>query len=75
MSAAPAAAPKFKEGGCCDKAVKAGGACTHPCCVEAAAAGKVCEKCNPGAGGQGALPTAPKAEPAKPVVIAVTGMT
>ena len=36
----------FKAGGCCDKAEKAGNACNHPCCKDAVAAGKVCEKCN-----------------------------
>ena len=36
----------FKAGSCCDKAEKAGGACAHPCCVKAAAEGKVCERCN-----------------------------
>ena len=59
VSAVPAsAAPalKFKEGSCCDKAAKAGGACSHPCCKDAEAAGKACEKCN--GAGQGAL--APK---------------
>lgn len=37
---------KYKDGGCCDKAKKAGKACDHKCCVEAEKAGKVCEKCN-----------------------------
>ena len=37
---------KIKEGGCCDKAIKAGKTCEHPCCVTAAKDGKVCEKCN-----------------------------
>ncbi|MEZ0274455.1 MAG: hypothetical protein ACAH88_06085 [Roseimicrobium sp.] len=37
---------KYKEGGCCDKAAKAGKKCEHPCCVDAEKAGKVCEKCN-----------------------------
>jgi hypothetical protein len=42
-------APKkaFKEGGCCDKAQKAGKTCEHKCCVAAEAEKKVCEKCNP----------------------------
>ena len=42
-------APKkeYKEGGCCDKAQKAGKTCEHPCCVKAEKEGKVCEKCNP----------------------------
>jgi hypothetical protein len=33
--------------GCCDDAKKAGKECAHKCCVEAAKAKKVCEKCNP----------------------------
>ncbi len=37
---------KYKEGGCCDKAIKAGKTCEHPCCVKAEKDGKVCEKCN-----------------------------
>jgi hypothetical protein len=37
---------KFSAGSCCAKALAAGTACTHPCCVEAAKAGKICEKCN-----------------------------
>lgn len=41
-----AAESKYKAGGCCDKAEKAGKKCAHPCCVEAEKAGKVCEKCN-----------------------------
>ena len=41
-----AAEPKYKEGGCCDKAAKKGEKCAHPCCVEAEKAQKVCEKCN-----------------------------
>jgi hypothetical protein len=41
-----AADGKIKEGGCCDKAKKAGKECAHPCCVAAAKEGKVCEKCN-----------------------------
>lgn len=41
-----AADSKYKAGGCCDKAEKAGKKCAHPCCVEAEKAGKVCEKCN-----------------------------
>lgn len=40
------AAPKYKEGSCCDKAAKKGEKCKHPCCVDAEKAGKVCEKCN-----------------------------
>ena len=34
------------EESCCQKAIAAGKACTHPCCVEAAKDGKVCDKCN-----------------------------
>ena len=45
-SAAPDLSAQFKAGGCCDKAAKGGGTCTHPCCAEALAAGKVCENCN-----------------------------
>jgi hypothetical protein len=37
---------KYKEGGCCDKAKKAGKECDHKCCVAAEKEGKVCEKCN-----------------------------
>ena len=37
---------QYKEGGCCDKAKKAGEACKHKCCVAAEKDGKVCEKCN-----------------------------
>jgi YHS domain-containing protein len=36
----------YKSGSCCDKAVKNGDACSHGCCVTAAAAGKACAKCN-----------------------------
>jgi len=32
---------------CCEKAKAKGEECKHKCCVEAAKAGKVCEKCNP----------------------------
>jgi hypothetical protein len=32
---------------CCEKAKKAGKACEHKCCIEAARNKKVCEKCNP----------------------------
>jgi hypothetical protein len=32
---------------CCDKAKAKGEACAHPCCKDAAKAGKTCEKCNP----------------------------
>ena len=32
---------------CCEAAKKAGKACDHKCCVEAAKNKKVCEKCNP----------------------------
>ena len=39
-------AKKYKEGGCCDKAIKAGKTCEHPCCVKAEKDGKACEKCN-----------------------------
>jgi hypothetical protein len=42
----PAAEHKYKEGGCCDKAKKAGKTCEHPCCVKAEKDGKMCEKCN-----------------------------
>jgi hypothetical protein len=35
------------QAGCCDDAKKAGKACSHKCCVEAVAAKKTCEKCNP----------------------------
>lgn len=41
-----AAESKYKEGSCCDKAAKKGEKCTHPCCVAAEKAGKVCDKCN-----------------------------
>lgn len=41
-----AADKEYKPGGCCDKAAKKGEKCAHPCCVEAEAANKVCEKCN-----------------------------
>ncbi|MCP5557457.1 MAG: hypothetical protein H7A55_06855 [Verrucomicrobiaceae bacterium] len=41
-----AAEKKYKAGGCCDKAAKAGEKCEHPCCVKAEAEGKVCAKCN-----------------------------
>ncbi len=37
---------KFTAGSCCAKAVAAGSACAHPCCVAAAKEGKICEKCN-----------------------------
>ncbi|MCX6919137.1 MAG: hypothetical protein NTX41_07550 [Verrucomicrobia bacterium] len=48
--AAPAVdTSKFKTGGCCEKADKAGKPCAHPCCVKAAKDAKVCEKCNPAA--------------------------
>ena len=36
----------FTAGSCCDKAAKAGGACTHPCCVEATSKELVCAACN-----------------------------
>jgi hypothetical protein len=39
-------APKYQEGGCCDKAAKRGEKCIHPCCVKAAKSGKVCDHCN-----------------------------
>jgi hypothetical protein len=39
-------APKYQEGGCCDKATKRGDKCNHPCCVKAAKVGKVCDHCN-----------------------------
>ncbi len=46
-SGVPAAiSAMFKADGCCDKAEKAGTACDHQCCIDAVAAGKVCEKCN-----------------------------
>ena len=34
------------EQSCCQKAIADGKKCEHPCCVEAAKAGNVCEKCN-----------------------------
>ena len=37
---------QFTAGSCCDRARKAGNSCTHPCCVTAAEAGKVCAACN-----------------------------
>ncbi len=37
---------KVVAGSCCDKKIKAGETCSHPCCVDAAKEGKVCEKCN-----------------------------
>jgi hypothetical protein len=40
----------FTPDSCCAKAHANGDTCEHPCCVEAASAGTVCEKCNPGAG-------------------------
>jgi hypothetical protein len=46
LSISAADKPKLKEGGCCDKAAKAGKTCEHPCCVTAAKDGKVCAKCN-----------------------------
>lgn len=33
------------EKSCCEKAKADGKECTHKCCVEAAKAGKACEKC------------------------------
>jgi len=45
-AAPPATRPALKEGGCCDKAVKAGGECKHPCCVAASEKHEVCTKCN-----------------------------
>ena len=44
--------PQFTEGGCCDKAAKAGKECAHKCCVAAAKEGTVCEKCNKPAEGK-----------------------
>ena len=44
--AATTSALQFKAGSCCAKAAAAGGACTHPCCVEAAKKGQVCAACN-----------------------------
>src|SRR6185295_1507921 len=32
---------------CCKATIKAGKKCKHECCVKAAEAGKVCEKCHP----------------------------
>ena len=32
---------------CCETAKKAGKACEHKCCIEAAKNKKSCEKCNP----------------------------
>ena len=37
---------RFKDGSCCARADAAGKACTHPCCVAAAAKGEVCAACN-----------------------------
>jgi len=45
------AAAQFDEGSCCAVAVAAGTTCDHPCCVEATAENRVCEKCNPTAAG------------------------
>lgn len=42
-----ALATQFKADSCCDKAHKGGTVCEHPCCKEALAANKACEKCNP----------------------------
>lgn len=39
----------FDAEGCCATALAEGKACEHPCCIEAAAKGEVCAKCNPGA--------------------------
>ncbi len=33
--------------GCCEATVEAGLKCKNKCCVKAAKAGKVCEKCHP----------------------------
>jgi hypothetical protein len=46
LTAADKEKPKYKDGGCCDKAAKKGETCKHECCVAAAKDGKVCEKCN-----------------------------
>ncbi len=49
----------FSKDSCCAKAYEDGGkACTHPCCVKAAAADMACEKCNPGSGERQKLETA-----------------
>ncbi len=45
-AAKTAAAPKYKAGSCCDKAVAAGKTCAHPCCIEAEKSGTVCAACN-----------------------------
>ena len=58
-----AAAPQLKPGGCCDKAKQEGRDCNHPCCKDAAAAGKVCSKCNPGTDTASAPKEAKKTEP------------
>lgn len=41
-----ALAAGFKPDSCCDKANKEKKVCEHPCCKEALAANKVCQKCN-----------------------------
>jgi mono/diheme cytochrome c family protein len=51
---APESTPKdlaflFDAESCCAKGKAEGKACDHPCCVEAAAKGEVCLKCNAGA--------------------------
>ncbi len=43
LIAGPAAFASEKN--CCEKAKADGKECTHKCCVEAAKAGKACEKC------------------------------
>jgi len=46
FGAEKAAAPKKKT--CCEEAIAKGGECKNRCCMAAHAAGKSCEKCNPG---------------------------
>lgn len=41
----PATTVAAAKPGCCKSAEAAGHACDHPCCVEAAKQGKVCQKC------------------------------
>ncbi|MFT5192139.1 MAG: hypothetical protein ACI9DF_005179 [Verrucomicrobiales bacterium] len=54
-----ALASLFDDGSCCHKAHAKDEACAHECCIKAAAEGKVCLKCNPGAEGK-AVPAAKK---------------
>jgi hypothetical protein len=46
MIAGPLMAAEEKKP-CCEATVEAGQKCAHKCCVKAAKAGKVCEKCHP----------------------------